>query len=445
MIKIIHQVNQCHRKVKIAMIFLTIKILLRFNTATIFKKKITFMKKFSILKATTLFLSVLLVTMSLFQCKKTGDIIKGLDRSFKGAADTTVYASFYESNTITPSAPAPDVNDVIKFRGVQTILHEYCATSNCHGGPISPKFDTYTDIMKYIAAGSPENSKIWTYLTTNDFDKAMPPVNSNHEMTLTDKSIIYNWILNGAKERPDFKDFRPAAVSLITNGCASANCHNEATSTGGWARKGLIPGITTADTSTFTFTNQSTLSVTLYCLLNNNTIRNQVWNAYKDSVRKFYADTVANASFRPYKTFTTPVSASSTRGPLSTYDDILLDINYPKSIRSNSAVVYTDPVTLKQYYSKGNFLAATSSLVSRIDSTLLLANPYSTFPPSPAPVFATAHQGDMAYGDGGLRPSEVALIKAWYFADPNIPSVWKYGNANIGIYKYRKSGAVIIK
>ena len=49
-------------------------------------------------------------------------------------------------------------------------------------------------------------------------------------------------------------------------------------------------------------------------------------------------------------------------------------------------------------------------MVTRCDSTLLLANPYTG-------VYATAHQGDMAYGDGGLKPNEVALIKAWYEAD----------------------------
>jgi len=51
----------------------------------------------------------------------------------------------------------------------------------------------------------------------------------------------------------------------------------------------------------------------------------------------------------------------------------------------------------------------------------------------------------MAYGDGGLKPNEVALIKAWYFADPNIPDVWKYGIANVGIFKYRKTGNIITK
>lgn len=394
------------------------------------------MKKISLIKAISLFLAVLLVSASILQCKKEGDIIKNLDRSFKGTADSSVYASFYETNTVGTADIPSDVNDVIKFRGVQTILHEYCATSNCHGGPIGPKFDTYAEIMRYVTAGSPETSKLWEYLTTNDFDKAMPPVNSNHEMTVTDKSIIYNWIKNGAKERPDYNDFRPAAISLIVTGCGSANCHNQATATGGWARAGFIPGLVSSDTTQYTYINPSTGLATIYCLLSNETLRNQVWTAYKDSVKKFYSDTVAFASFRPWKKFSTPRSALSTRGPLNTYDDILMDINYPKSVRSSNSILYTDPVTLKTYYVSGNYLNATSSLVTRIDSTLLLANPFTG-------VYATTHQGDMAYGDGGLKSHEIALIKAWYFADPNIPAVWKYGNANAGIFKYRKTGKII--
>lgn len=380
-------------------------------------------------------MSVMFLSMSVFQCRKSGDIIKNLDRSFTGSADSTVYASFYESNTITPSDVTPDVNDVIRYRGVQTIVHEYCGTSNCHGGLIKPKFDTYAEIMKFVTPGNPQASKLWEFITTNDFNKAMPPVNSNHELNTTDKSIIYNWIKNGAKERPDLADFRPAAIRIITDGCGSANCHNQATATGGWARKGLIAGLTSSDTTQYTYISPSG-SVTVYCQLSNVTLRNQVWNAYKDSVRRFYADTLANASFRPYKIFGTPVSALSTRGPLQTYDDILLDIMYPKSVRSNSSVQYTDPVTLKQYYVKGNHLNASSTMVSRVDSSLLVANPFTG-------VFSTSHQGGMAYDDGGLKPNEVALIKAWYFADPNIPEVWKYGVSNAGILKYRKTGTII--
>lgn len=394
------------------------------------------MKKLSIIKATLLFSAALLIGGSVFQCKKTGDIVQNLDRSFKGAADTAIYASFYDTARVATGDVTADVNDIIRYRGVKTIIHEYCGTSNCHGGPIKPAFDTYADIMKYITPGNPQASKIWDFLTTNDFNKAMPPVASNHEMGVTDKTLLYNWILNGAKEKPDYKDFRPAAIALIISGCGSANCHNQGTATGGWARKGLIAGLTASDTTQYTYINPSTGVATVYCILSNAAKRDQVWNAYKDSVRRFYADTLVNASFRPYKTVSTPVSASSTRGPLSNYDDILLDVYYPKSIRANSSVVYTDPLTQNKYYVRGNYLNATSSLVTRIDSTLLLANPFTG-------VYATSQQGDMAYGDGGLKPSEIALIKAWYFADPNIPDVWKYGNANAGIFKYRKSGNII--
>jgi hypothetical protein len=396
------------------------------------------MKKVSFIQTAVLILCGVFLSTTVFQCTKEGNMVKDLDRSYTGAADSTVFAAFYENNKITPSDATADVNDVIKYRGVQTVIHEYCGTSNCHGGPIAPKFDTYAAIMKYVSPGNPQGSKLWEYITTNDFNKAMPPVASSHELNTTDKGLIYNWIKNGAKESPGLTDFRPAAIRLIVDGCGSANCHNQATATGGWARKGLLGILTTADTTQFTYINPQTGAATVYCQLSNSTLRNQVWTAYKDSVKKFYTDTLAFASFRPWKTFATPRSALSTRGPLQNYDDILMDIMYPKSVRSNSSVVYTDPVTLVQYYVKGNNLNATSSLVSRCDSTLLLANPFTG-------VYATSHQGDMAYGDGGLKPNEVALIKAWYFADPNIPDVWKYGTANAGIFKYRKTGTIIKK
>lgn len=365
-------------------------------------------------------MGVLFLSAAVFQCRKAGDLIKNLDRSFTGTADTTVYASFYENNTVSTADATPDVNDIIKYRGVQTILNQYCGTSNCHGGPIKPKFDSYAEIMKFVIAGDPSASKLWQYITTNDFDKAMPPVNSNFELNTTDKGIVYNWILNGAKERPDLKDFRPAAIRLITSGCGSANCHNQGTAAGSWARKGFLAPLTTTDTTQFLYINPANGTITNYCQLSNVTIRNQVWGAYKDSVRRYYADVIANASFKPFKTFAN--GAISTRGPLNTYDDILLDIWYPKSVRSSTV--------------KPDFLDASSSMVSRIDSTLLVANPRTG-------VYATTPQGDMAFGDGGLKSNEIALIKAWYFADPNIPDVWKYGQNNAGILKYRKTGKII--
>ena len=394
------------------------------------------MKKFSIIKLTTIFLGVFFLSASVFQCRKEGDLVKNLNRSFTGTADSTVYASFYESNTLSTADAIPDVNDVLKFRSVQTVIHQYCGTSNCHGGPIKPGFDTYADVMKFVTPGNPDASKLWEYITTNDFDNAMPPVNSNFELNTTDKGLIYNWILNGAKERPDLNDFRPAAIRMIADGCGSANCHNQATATGGWARAGLLGTLTSADTTQYLYVNPLTGVIINYCQLSNPVKLNQVWGEYKDSVKKFYSDVVAFASFRPWKKFSTPRSALSTRGPLQTYDDILLDIMYPKSVRSSNSVLYTDPVTLKTYYVSDNPINASSSMVSRCDSTVVLANPFTG-------IFATNHQGDMAYGDGGLKAHEVALIKAWYFADPNIPDVWKYGLNNAGIFKYRKTGKII--
>jgi hypothetical protein len=398
------------------------------------------MRKVSLVKLITLFLLGVTITTFSIQCKKEDNsaVIKGLDRSFIGAADSTVYASFYSNNLFAMADLTPKINDSINFRGVQSIITEDCASANCHGGPISPKFTTYADIMKYVVAKDPASSKLWNYITTNDFNKAMPPVTSGVDVSPSDKAIIYNWILNGAKEKPDVNDFRPAAISIISNGCTSGNCHNESTGTGGWARKGLVPGMAAGDTTQWSYINPVTAAVTVYCQLSNNTVRSTVLQAYKDSVRKFYTDTLANASFRPTKTFSTPVSASSTRGPFNTYDDILLDICYPKGLRSNTAVSYTDPTTRKAYYVKGDYLNSATGLLLRIDSTVLMANPRTG-------VYGATNTGSMAWDDGGIKPNEIALIKAWYFADPNIPDVWKYGTTGAGIFKYKVSGKVITK
>jgi hypothetical protein len=401
------------------------------------------MKKVSLIKALTIFFGVFLLTTSLFQCTKLGDNIEHLDRSYPNTPDSTVYASFSDNFTIATADITPATNDVIKFRGVKTIVHEYCATSNCHGGPISPKFETYSDIMKYIVAGNPSGSKLWEMITTNDFNKAMPPVNSSHELNTKDKAIIFNWIYNGAKEKPDLADFRPAAIRLIANGCASANCHNQATATGSWAEKGILGtryGIASADTASFSFYDAGTGALRRYCQVINKTKLNQMWGDYKDSVKRYYGDTIANASYRILKTFAgAPWGVSSTRGPLGDYDDIIMDVKYPKNIRSNTSVQYTDPVTGVQYYSKQTYMNSNDCFIRRIDSTLIFVNPKTNA--------AQSVNGSMSYQDGGLSPSEIALIKAWYFADPNIPDIWKYGPTinGTGIFKYAKSGTYIIK
>lgn len=394
------------------------------------------MKKVSALPTISSIACGLMLMLLLTQCEKKGQVIAGLDRAYTGSPDSTIYSSFYDNFTIATADAVPDVNDVIKKRGVQTIVKEYCATSNCHAGKTSPTLLTYADISKYVTAGNASTSKLWDYITTNDFNKAMPPVPVAHELPTTDKAVIYNWILNGAKEKPDLNDFRPAAVKILVAGCSSANCHNQATATGAWAFKGLVPGLASADTTRFTYINPVSGAVSTYVQLSNASLRTQVWTAYKDSVKKFFADTVANAKFRPYKTFGTPVTASSVRGPLNNYDDLIMDINYPKSIRSNSSVQYTD-ASGNKFYVKGSYLTSTDCFMRRMDSTLIYTNPLTGV--------ATSANGSMAYDDGGVSASDVALFKAWYFADPNILDVWKWGNNNAGIFKYKKTGTVITK
>jgi hypothetical protein len=421
--------------------------------------KTTVMKRVSLIRMTSLFLGVLLVSTALFQCRKTGDLAGQLNRSYTAPADSTVYASFYDNHTIGTADAVPDVNDIIKVRGVQTIMWEYCGTSNCHGGAkdangatipgkVKPQFGTYADIMKYVTPGNPGASKFWDYVTTNDFDEAMPPVNTGLEMNTRDKSILYNWIVNGAREFPDIKDFRPAAIRLIMDGCGSANCHNQATATGGWARNGLLTGppynLISTDTGQYTYV-PPTGTPTVYAQLTNLTLMRQVWNDYKDSVKRFYSDTLANASFRPYKIFALPISSLSTRGPLMSYDDILMDIMYPKGQRSRGAgrnqttapPSYVDPVSGKSYWVLGDPYVFTDCFLRQVDSTLIYRVPRT--------LAETTKGGGMAYDDGGLTPSEIALIKAWYFADPNVPEVWKYGFNNQGIFKYRKTNTWIIR
>lgn len=403
------------------------------------------MGSLSVRKTIFAILGTLAGTVGLIQCTKDNVNASLIDRDLVSTPDSTVFSAFYDTVLIDQRDATPDVNDLITTTGVQSIINTYCASPSCHGGNIKPKLTTYQEIKSLVVPGNPQASKLMDLITTTDVSKAMPPINYGSDLSTTEKTKVYNWILHGAKERPSLEDFRPAAVSLIVNGCGSANCHNQATVGGAWARRNLI-AFSPSDTVSYTYINPGTGSVTIYAQLKEPKL-SEVWNAYKDSVRRFYADTLANASYRPYKTFSSPITASSVRGPLNSYDDILFDINYPKALRSHTRSVYTDPVSLTRFYVQGDNFAKSatstssspaSSLISRIDSTILLAAPRTG-------VYNASHQGDMAYGDGGFTAGEIALVKAWYFADPNVPDTWKYGLDGQGIFKYRKSGTIIRK
>lgn len=386
-------------------------------------------------------LGILSLSIIMIQCTKDNINAPNIQRAVVNP-DSTVYSAFYDTVIIDKADPSkPRINDMIIHTGVQSIVRTNCASPACHGDKVKPLLTNYQQIMTMITPGNPEGSLLYQLVTTSDVNKAMPPVNYGVDLSITDKTKIYNWIRHGAAEKPGLVDFKPAAMGVLNVGCASASCHNQATTGGEWARR-LHVAVTPADTFNFTYTEPSfTPPATGPRVRNYSQLRepklSQVWNAYKDSVRKFYLDTLANASFRPVKTFTTPNASQSVRGPLNTYDDILLDIMHPKGIRSNTGVVFTDG-SGKKYYARGDQYNTSSLFLWYLDSTLLSANLRTK-------VWGTSAGGSMAYDDGGLTSSEVALVKAWYFADPNIPDVWKYGLDGNGIFRYKASGNIIKK
>ncbi len=375
---------------------------------------------------------LLFVSLLLVQCKKEGTNASTVSRALVNTPDSTIFSPFYDSTVIPYPDATPSKNDIVVTKSVSRIIQNNCVTATCHGGTgVKPYLNSYADVKNMVVPGNPAASQLYQMITTSDLNKAMPPVNYGVDLTVSEKNIIYNWILNGAKQYPAIEDYRPAAIALITSGCTSGNCHNESTAAGGWGKSGYLGVLTSADTVSFFYTNPTTLATTAYTQLKDPKLT-PTWQAYKDSVRKFYSDTLANASFRIWKVF-------STRGPLNTYDDLLLDIIYPKSVRSSSGAYSVGGVKVN---CKGDPFLSTSTVISRIDSTILMKTQHSATAPN---TWATKHDGGMAYSDGGMQPSDIAIIKGWYFADPNIPDAWKYGLDGTGIFKYQASGKIITK
>jgi hypothetical protein len=366
-----------------------------------FTTKLNRMKKrlFTV-RSAAFVIGAVLLSIVVAQCKKEGGNAAALSRSVSEKdLDSTVFSPFYDT-TLLKIAVQNSVNDVIVTTGIQTIIKSNCATANCHGGSISPALGNYAQIRGLVKPGDPEGSSLWQMITTHNLDKAMPPVTVKADIALQDKIAIYNWIKNGANETPVLADYKASAVRILTGGC-TAQCHNTKVAVGSWARSySFGRALSTADTITgMSFGRSGCVSI-------NDTLTARVWNAYKDSVLRFYSDTARNLAYKPVK------SIGTAMGPLNTYEDLVFDIIYPKGGRK-----------LNNPYN-----AATSSynLLTRIDSTLAFVNPVTK---------TSSVNGSMSRADGHMTSSEIAIVKGWYFADPNIPDLWKYGSDNKGIFK----------
>ena len=172
------------------------------------------MTKFKTYKTLAVMLGALTISLALVQCTKDGENATRVTRALVEQPDSTVFASFYDTTKVPGSDNPADVNDIIKIDGIYSIVQTYCASANCHGGAIAPKLTTFNEIRSIVTPGNPEASELFELITTNDLHKAMPPINYGMDLSITEKVKIYNWIRNGAKERPDLQDYRPAAISL---------------------------------------------------------------------------------------------------------------------------------------------------------------------------------------------------------------------------------------
>jgi hypothetical protein len=84
-------------------------------------------------------------------------------------------------------------------------------------------------------------------------------------------------------------------MAIMTNGCASASCHNEATVGGEWARKSHV-SVAAGDTVNFFYIEPGGRYRNYSQLQEPKLV--QAWNPYKDSVRKFYQDTLAKCKLQ---------------------------------------------------------------------------------------------------------------------------------------------------
>lgn len=94
---------------------------------------------------------------------------------------------------------SPDIplTPVLTFnQNVSSIVLNNCATAGCHDGSEERQLVTYIDVMHFVQAGKPYQSKLFTAITSLGSNQ-MPP-----KGLMSDDQIktIYIWILQGAKE-----------------------------------------------------------------------------------------------------------------------------------------------------------------------------------------------------------------------------------------------------
>jgi hypothetical protein len=133
--------------------------------------------------------------------------------------------------------------DTVYFQQqVLPIFISNCALSGCHDGTTNQEgvnLTNYNSIVSTgdVRAGRPESSEIWEMINESE-DERMPPVPRN-SLTATQKSLIYKWILQGAKNnscQPATCDTTSVTYTSTIKSIVAANCqgcHSSSAPSGG--------------------------------------------------------------------------------------------------------------------------------------------------------------------------------------------------------------------
>lgn len=151
-------------------------------------------------------------------------------------------------DTTNPTTPKDTCHpDTVYFQNdILPLLRSSCAMSGCHDAATASDGVILTDYNNIIntgdvRAGRPDNSDLYEVITETDPDKKMPVPGSGVTLTTEQISMIYTWIMQGAKNNscdPNIggcdtmnmsysADIRP----ILDLRCAG--CHNASSPQGG--------------------------------------------------------------------------------------------------------------------------------------------------------------------------------------------------------------------
>jgi uncharacterized membrane protein len=128
-----------------------------------------------------------------------------------------------------------DSDTVYFVNDIKPLLNSTCATSGCHDASTAEHgviLDSYSNIIKTgeVKPFRPDDSELYEVLFGDKDNDIMPPPPQS-PLSAEQKQMIYNWIMQGAKNNECVEDcnlesvgFAADIAPIIANNCAS--CHS---------------------------------------------------------------------------------------------------------------------------------------------------------------------------------------------------------------------------